>query len=200
MMCSFNTVIVAEGMPGAGKTTVLAALGASGHTMLGEYTTRTGTVLPFASYPCHRDEDAHLVNWLRKTAQLHPLTGLVWVDRDWLTALAWAASTTGLPARAAWVYHHLKAGRLVLPQRWLIFDLPPAMSLHRRTSRLDPSHPWSQLPVLESLRAFYRDPAATLKPAHPSLAALVATVPVQQFDATATPAELTRAVQKAATP
>lgn len=201
-MCSFDphAVIVAEGMPGAGKTTVLAALAAAGRTVLGEYTTSTGTVLPLASYPCHRDQDAHLANWLCKTTQIHRLPGPVWVDRDWLTALAWAASTTGLPERAAWAHHHLTEGRLTLPGRWLIFDLPPAVSLHRRADRLNPGHPWSQLPALESLRAFYRDPIAVLATVHPSLAVLVAAVPMQRLDATSAPGELARAAETAAIP
>ncbi len=167
--------------------------------MLGEYTTDAGAILAPYRHPCHGDEDAHLANWLRKSAQLRRLAGPVWVDRDWLTALAWSASTSGLTERAAWAHHHLADGQLVLPQRWIILDLPPAVSLRRRARRLEADHPWSRAAILERLRAFYRDPATALKMAHPGLAGMVAVVPLLLVDATAGPGELARAVERAGT-
>lgn len=193
------TATVVEGMPGAGKTTVLAALARAGHTVLGEYTTVAGAVLPPRRHPGHGDEDAHLANWLRKSAQLRCLAGRVWVDRDWLTALAWSASTTGLTQRAAWAHHHLACGQLALPERWIILDLPPALSLQRRAWPPESGHPWSRAAVLQCLRGFYQDPAAALKTAHPGLAEVVAGIPRLLVDATAGPGDLARAVREAGT-
>jgi thymidylate kinase len=195
-----SAVTVIEGMPGAGKTTVLAALARAGRTVLGEYTTETGAVLAPYRHPGHGNEDAHLANWLRKSAQLRRLAGPVWVDRDWLTALAWSASTNGLTQRAAWAHHHLAGAQLVLPHRWIILDLPPTVSLQRRARRLEAGHPWSRAAALERLRVFYRDPPTVLKTAHPGLARLVAGVPLLLVDATAGPGELARAVERAGMP
>ncbi|MDT3398296.1 AAA family ATPase [Streptomyces sp. B1866] len=197
MPSSDAMVTVVEGMPGAGKTTLLAALARVGHTVLGEYTTDDGELLAHPRHPHHRDEDGHLANWLCKSAQLRRLTGAVWVDRDWLTALAFAASTGGLSERAAWAHGHLSAGRLVLPLRWIVLDLPPNISLQRRHGRQEAGHPWSDTAVLDRLRAFYRDPAAALDGAHPGLAARIATVPLSLVDGAAGPGELVRVVELA---
>ncbi|WP_084718856.1 AAA family ATPase [Streptacidiphilus carbonis] len=187
-------VTVVEGMPGAGKTTVLAALARAGRTVLPEYTTPAGDLLDHDRHPHHDDEDSHLANWLRKADHLRGHPGPVWVDRDWLTALAWAASTGGLARRADWVHCHLAAGRLIPPHRWIILDLPPHLSLQRRAERLHPGHPWSDPTVLERLRAFYLDPLTHLATAHPGLAELVAAVPRQRVDATASTDQLAGAV------
>ena len=192
-----SQVTVLEGMPGAGKTTLLAALDRAGHTVLGEYTTDAGAALAHCRHPHHRDEDGHLANWLRKSAQLRERTGPVWVDRDWLTALAWAASTRGLAERAAWAYQHLAAGLLLLPRRWVVLDLPPCLSLQRRAGRLEACHPWSDPRVLECLRVFYRDPVTALDGTHPRLGELIAPVPFLLVDAAAGPGDLVRAVELA---
>lgn len=190
---------VIEGMPGAGKTTLLAALERHGHPVLGEYTTPSRDVLAHRHHPRHNDEDGHLANWLRKSAQLEELTGPVWVDRDWLTALAFAASTGNLHQRATWAYAHLTAGRLALPWRWIVLDLPTSLSLQRRSSRLEARHPWTDPAVLDRLRDFYRDPAAKLSEVHPRLAAVVAAAPLLTVDATGEPGKLARAVESAGT-
>lgn len=187
-------VTVVEGMPGAGKTTVLAVLAAAGRTVLPEYTTPAGHLLDHDRHPGHGDEDSHLANWLCKADQLRERTRPVWVDRDWLTALAWSASTDGLARRAAWAFRHLTAGQLSPPHRWIILDLPPHLSLQRRADRLQPGHPWSDPAVLTRLRAFYLDPPTHLATAHPGLAELVAAVPRQRVDATASTGRLAGAV------
>jgi thymidylate kinase len=190
-------VTTVEGMPGAGKTTLLAALAGRGHTVLPEYTTATGDVLALDRHPHHADEDSHLTNWLTKSAHLRAAAGPVWVDRDWLTALAWSASTGDLAQRAAWAFGHLRAGRLLVPQRWIVLDLPPHLSLKRRTTRLAAGHPWSDPNVLHRLRAFYLDPPTALDRAHPALAELVASVPRQDLDAGLPPQALANAVAPA---
>lgn len=194
-----SSATVIEGMPGAGKTTLLGQLAHHGHTVLGEYTTPGGEVLTHQRHPHHHDEAGHLTNWLHKAAQLEKLTGPVWVDRDWLTALAFATSTGTLHQRATWAYDHLTAGRLALPWRWIILDLSPALSLQRRSGRLQAGHPWADPAVLQRLQDFYRNPAARLGTAHPRLAALVTTVPLRIVDALAEPDELAQAVEPAAT-
>lgn len=188
---------VIEGMPGAGKTTLLTRLERRGHVVLGEYTTSGRDVLAHRHHPHHLDEDAHLANWLRKAAQMKETTGPVWVDRDWLTALAFAASAGDLRERAAWAYAHLTAESLALPRCWIVLDLPPALSVRRRSSRLEAGHPWTDPAVLARLRDFYRDPATSLDTVHPQLAALVAAIPLHTVDATAEPGELARAVESA---
>jgi thymidylate kinase len=190
-------VTVVEGMPGAGKTTALAALARAGRSVLPEYTTPAGDLLDHNRHPHHDDENGHLANWLRKADHLRGHPGPVWVDRDWLTALAWAASTDCLTLRADWAYRHLTAGRLIPPGRWIIMDLPPYLSLQRRAERLHPGHPWSDPTVLERLRAFYLDPPTQLATTHPGLAELVAAVPRQRVDATAAPEHLADAVEAA---
>ncbi|MFC1403173.1 MULTISPECIES: AAA family ATPase [Streptacidiphilus] len=187
-------VTVVEGMPGAGKTTVLSALARAGRTVLPEYTTPAGDLLDHDRHPRHDDEDSHLANWLRKADHLRGRSGPVWVDRDWLTALAWAASTSGLTERADWAYRHLTTGRLIPPHRWIILDLPPHISLQRRAQRLHPGHPWSDPAVLERLRTFYLDPPTHLATAHPGLTELVAAIPRQRVDAIASTAQLASAV------
>jgi thymidylate kinase len=198
-MTSFSDLeaTVVEGMPGAGKTTVLAALARAGHTVLGEYTDNTGAVLALHQHPRHGDEEAHLANWLRKSIQVSLRAGPLWLDRDWLTALAWSASTSGLSGRAAWAHGHLTNGQLLLPQRWIVLDVPPVLSLMRRAPRLEKGHPWSDITALERLRDFYRDPVTALTTAHPGMASRIAEVPLHFIDATARPAELAWAAEVA---
>ncbi|MBY8889209.1 AAA family ATPase [Streptomyces sp. PTM05] len=191
--------LTVEGLPGAGKTTALRALERAGHTVLGEYTTTGGALLAPADHPHHRDEAAHLTNWLRKAAQVRGCTGPVWVDRNWLTALAYAASTGGLAERAAWAYRHLAAGTLLPPRCWIVLDVPPTVSLARRRARLEPAHPWWNVGVLHRLRDFYRDPPAALTHAHQDLAALVTAVPRLRIDADRDPEQLARAIEAAGT-
>lgn len=193
-------VVVIEGMPGAGKTMLLNALAADGHAVLPEYTTRTGALLTHGEHPDHTDEHGHLENWIRKTEQLRRHRELVLVDRDWLTALAWSASTSGLNDRASWVHQKLACGNLVLPDYWIILDLPVTDSLQRRAGRLDPGHPWSDPAVLHRLRGFYHDPARRLASAHALLATTIEAVPVTHLDATNPTATLTAAALAAIRP
>lgn len=187
---------VLEGMPGAGKTTALAAL-AHEHTVLGEYTNDQTHALDLAAYPSHDDDQPHLTNWLRKDAQTRHLTriGPVVVDRNWLTALAWAASLDDdLTQRARWAHTNLTAGRLTLPERWIILDCSVETSLTRRQDRLDYTHPWAHQAPLRRLRAFYTDPALAVAPVQPELADLIASVPVTRLDTETSPGLVRRAI------
>lgn len=177
-------VTVLEGMPGAGKTTLAGALADAGHTVLGEYTTPEGTTVPLADHPDRVDDDGHLSNWLRKSGHIRDRATPLWVDRDWITALAWGVTTGVLSERAAWASQNLRAGRLLLPDRWVILDVAPQVSLERRAGILDPEHPWSDPAQLRLLRAFYRDPASTIVHDDPELARIVAEVPAVHLDAT----------------
>jgi len=176
-----GTLIVLEGMPGAGKTTAATALAAAGHSVVGEYTTGTEATLAIGDHPDISDDDAHQANWLRKAAQCTARLArcpVVYADRDWLSSLSYActAGSDGklLARRAQWAARHLADGSLLLPDAYAVFDLDPATSLSRRAGRLRPGHPWNQPAALDQLRGFYRDPARVLRPACPDLAAALA--------------------------
>lgn len=62
-------LITVEGPPGAGKTTALQLLARRGHSVIGEYTTSSGTTIPIAGHPGVNDDDAHQRNWLIKNEQ-----------------------------------------------------------------------------------------------------------------------------------
>lgn len=171
-------VLVLEGMPGAGKTTAATALAAQNWTVIGEYTTITGGVVPIQAHPAVDDDAGHQRNWLRKHHQVHAArrNGPVFCDRDWLSALAYAYSVADtdhgelLSNRAHWAFDCLDHGDLTLASTYILFQVEPTISLQRRASRLNPRHPWSLLPGLIRLAAFYADPARALDPAHPDLA------------------------------
>lgn len=177
-------LIVLEGMPGAGKTTAAARLQRLGWQVIGEYTSADGTTVAASEHPGVEDDDAHQANWLRKAAQcataLH--TGVIYADRDWISSLAYAHSTSAadggafLRGRCTWAAENLHDGRLLLPSVYVIFDLDPQASLQRRSGTLKPGHPWSQRHPLERLREFYLDPAAALGPSHPGLAGTIRNV------------------------
>ena len=170
-------LIVLEGMPGAGKTTMATALAARGHSVVGEYTSDTEATLAIGDHPDISDDDAHQANWLRKAAQCTARLAcrpVVYADRDWLSSLSYACTADDgelLARRARWAARHLDDGTLLLPDAYAVFDLGPAASLSRRAGRLRPGHPWNQPAALNRLRDFYRDPARALRPACPELAA-----------------------------
>ncbi len=171
-------VLVLEGMPGAGKTTAATALAAEHRAVIGEYTATTGDVVPIQQHPDVNDDAGHQRNWLRKHHQVHTARrhGPVFCDRDWLSALAYAYSIADtdrgelLTGRAHWVTGCLDRGDLTLASTYIVFHLDPSMSLQRRANRLIPQHPWSALPGLIRLAAFYADPAQAVAPVHPELA------------------------------
>jgi len=170
-------LIVLEGMPGAGKTTMATALAARGHSVVGEYTSDTEATLAIGDHPDISDDDAHQANWLRKAAQCIArltLCPVVYADRDWLSSLSYAYTDSDselLARRAQWAARHLDVGTLILPAAYAVFDLDTAASLSRRAGRLRPGHPWNQPAALDQLRDFYRDPARALRPVCPELAA-----------------------------
>ena len=170
-------LIVLEGMPGAGKTTMATALAARGHSVVGEYTSDTEATLAIGDHPDISDDDAHQANWLRKAAQCTARLAcrpVVYADRDWLSSLSYAYSADDgnlLARRAAWAARHLSAGTLLLPSAYAVFDLDPAASIARRATRLRAGHPWNHPAALERLRRFYLNPAACLRPVSRELAA-----------------------------
>jgi hypothetical protein len=172
-------VLVLEGMPGAGKTTAATALAAQNWTVIGEYTTATGDVVPIHAHPDVDHDAGHQRNWLRKHHQVHIArrTGPVFCDRDWLSALAYAYSVADtdhselLSNRAHWASDCLGHGDLTLASTYIVFQLDPTISLQRRANRLTARHLWSGLPGLTRLAAFYADPAHAVTPVHPDLAA-----------------------------
>jgi thymidylate kinase len=194
-----RTGIVVEGMPGAGKTTTLAAIVGQGQMVLGEYTDGHAQPIDLIKHPHHDDEHPHLTNWLRKDAQVRHLAraGSVITDRNWLTALGWAASVNVLPDRTSWAYTHLTAGVLTLPERWIILDCSVETSLARRHDRLDSTHPWADPDSLHRLRTFYTDPVAPIARFLPELADLISSVPVVRVDAEASRDAVGRALSEA---
>lgn len=174
-------LIVLEGMPGAGKTTTARALAQSGLRVLGEYTSATAATIPHNEHPAIDDDDAHQNNWLRKSAQARALTsaetpGPMYLDRDWLSSLAYAFSIadtddgTLLRERIFWAYRHLTIGTLLLPDTYAIFDLDGPTSLKRRVATRRPDHPWNHPNALYRLRDFYRNPLRIVWDICPALA------------------------------
>lgn len=174
-------VIVLDGMPGAGKTTTAHALAECGLRVLGEYTSATAATIPRNEHPAVNDDVAHQSNWLRKSAQARALAsadtpGPMFVDRDWLSSLAYAYSIadtddgTLLRERIFWANKHLTIGNLLLPDTYAIFDLDGPTSLHRRSATLRPDHPWSRPNALQRLRNFYRSPLRIIWDICPALA------------------------------
>jgi len=176
-------VLVLEGMPGAGKTTAATILAAENRTVIGEYTTATGEVVPIQAHPAVDDDAGHQHNWLRKHHQIQAArrTGPVFCDRDWLSALAYAYSIADtddgelLTTRARWAADCLDRGDLTLASTYVVFQLDPTVSLRRRANRLTPGHPWSSPPGLARLAEFYTDPATTLATVDPDLTARLRT-------------------------
>ncbi|MFG1707428.1 AAA family ATPase [Nonomuraea sp. M3C6] len=171
-------LVVLEGMPGAGKTTIVEKLAAHGCPVLGEYTTGVGATVALQDHPGVDHDDAHQANWTRKAAQARHLLAAhpaVICDRDWLSALAYAYSTGDtalLQRRAIWALEGLKDQRLLLPEVYVVFDLDPVVSLDRRPQATN-GHPWSHLHPLHLLRVFYRDPARAVAAHSPVLAELI---------------------------
>ncbi|MFD7161389.1 AAA family ATPase [Kribbella sp. NPDC059898] len=170
-------LVVAEGMPGAGKTTALQILESRGHVVLGEYTTPAGTTVPVGRHPSVEDDVSHQRNWLIKNAQARNARRQgqqpVWLDRDWLTSLAYAASLADhalLTHRATWAVQCLAAGELDIADTYVVLHVDPGTSLARRAARLNPGHVWAHQAALGLLARFYTDPVAAIAPAHRGLA------------------------------
>lgn len=176
-------LIVLEGMPGAGKTTTVRALADLGRHVLGEYTSNTAATIPVGRHPAVGDDQAHQANWLRKAEQASRLLAgaretaqVVYADRDWLNALAYAYSIADTDAgdllteRIRWANKHIDAGHLLIADVYVLFDLDPATSLRRRAATARPEHPWSHPTPLQRLRAFYLDPARVIRADCPDLA------------------------------
>lgn len=176
-------LIVIEGMPGAGKTTIVTALAERGHRVLGEYTAASAATLPVTEHPAVIDDDTHQANWLRKSAQATNMLagqgGPVFVDRDWLSSLAYAYSIADtdqcalLTQRTAWAAAHLKAGDLLLGDAYVVLHLNVTASLRRRSGHLKGEHPWSHPRALRRLQTFYRRPAHVLGQRCPDLSQLL---------------------------
>ena len=168
------SLLVVEGMPGAGKTTLIAALAACGLRTVGEYVTSTGATVAWADHPGVDEDQAHQQNWITKhdVTHLPGSSGVVACDRDWISALAYAASlddTALLGARAQWADAALARRRLCVAENYLLLHLDPDTSLTRRGDRLTPGHPWSTRSGLKRLERFYADPAAVVGQVHSRL-------------------------------
>ena len=153
-----GSLIVIEGMPGAGKTSAAAVLERRGHQVVGEY---------IAERPGVEDDEGHQRNWIAKAAiaALAMASDHVFCDRDFVTSLAFAVSIDDsdlLRERTTWALAHLAAGRLAVGDAYLVLDVTPGVSLARRTGRLSPEHAWCRPRHLERLRGFYQSPLDSL--------------------------------------
>ncbi|MEU0237707.1 AAA family ATPase [Nocardiopsis sp. NPDC006198] len=178
-------LVVLEGMPGAGKSSV-AALLADRVPVVAEYARPDGTALDHDAHPATDQDRAHLDNFLLKDELCAQHTGTVLCDRDWVSALAYAHSLNdpvALAHRAGWAWEHLNAGRLRLGGLYLVLHVDPATSTERRRGRLRPDHPWSRAEALERLSAFYAAPAQTVGRTLPGLGELMATTRWVHVDA-----------------
>ncbi|MFG2006189.1 AAA family ATPase [Spirillospora sp. NPDC048911] len=184
-------LLTLEGMPGAGKTTLSSMLTGQGHRVIGEYTAQAPTsagcadqaVLPRTlrrnEHPAVDDDRAHQANWIRKAVQATEALragGPVFVDRDWLSSLAYAYSIADtdqgrlLRQRVTWAQENLADQKLLVADGYMVFDLDVSLSLSRRAATLRPEHPWSRPRVLYRLRSFYRRPITILQRLSPELA------------------------------
>lgn len=175
-------LIVLEGMPGAGKSTAIAALSVHGQVTIGEYTTGSGVTIPPGCHPAPADEQSHQGNWLTKhhlTTAARAPGGPVICDRDWISSLAFAASLDDggalLRERAAWARAHLEHGQLACADVYVVLHIDAPTSLTRRAGRLTPAHPWSTLAGLEHLIDFYTDPPHAVHAYEPALAEQLST-------------------------
>lgn len=134
-------LVVLEGMPGAGKTTLARALAAAGQAVLGEYTTPGRSTIPLSRHPGTGDGSAHDANWLRKSGQAaaaRHASEIIYLDRDWLSALAYAYSIADqddgqlLRRRCSWARDRLGSGELLLAGTYVIFHVTPATGPVRR--------------------------------------------------------------------
>jgi hypothetical protein len=133
----------------------------------------------------------------------------VYADRDWLSSLAYAYTLPRrdgenllarraenlLARRAEWALTSLLRGALLLPAYYLIFHVDVATSLHRRTERLRPDHPWSNPVLLRRLEHFYNDPAYAIAAACPRLSDLLSQADWHHIVGAASPQQPLRLLQ-----
>ncbi len=165
-------MIVLEGMPGAGKTSLANLLTAQGEHVLPEYVVNQG--MP----PAPEDNDAHQQNWERKEQLLAATSAHrpVIVDRNFLSSLAYAYSIRSsnqgaqlLVERIGWCRERLASGQFEHPRIYCIFDCPIQLSLSRRGIAQPGDHSWTTWQVLRELRRFYATMPEALGDLHPAL-------------------------------
>lgn len=178
---NLGRLITVEGPPGGGKTTALQVLADRGRSVIGECEIPAGTMMTIASPSAIDDDATDQRNWLIKDEQASSARGqqrAVWLDRDWISALAYAYSLDDrqlLAARANWAFGCLDAGDLTIADTYVVLQVEPAVSLARRASRLSAGHIWSTAADLLRLHGFYADPIRAIARVHRQLARRVGT-------------------------
>jgi thymidylate kinase len=191
-------VVLVEGVPGAGKTSVLQRMREAGQIVVGELpgsVRETGTTEPYAA-------EHHWSMWAAKTPYIaaatrdHGLPGApVYVDRYWPTELVWEPEPGGRRTCADWVWEALGRGHLIIPSALIIVDVSENVSLARRRERLVPGHGWSDRDCLADVRRFYADLAAHVRMVHPPLAQVIGSIPTLRLDGELPVSELAAAIQ-----
>jgi thymidylate kinase len=139
-------IAVLQGTPGSGKTTALTQL----------VRTRPGfAFVPELLVPTNTYDDAYFIaNDIAKAQKARTQHGVVLMDRDFTSTLAYVMARDGSDAPTAQhvrtaLHEALQAGNLLIPDIFFLFHLPPQLSLLRQQPGNTPE--WSNPAFVEKV-------------------------------------------------